>query len=584
MATHRKAPAGTTSPASPAASSGGPSRLTLLALLLPLAFAYFSSQDGNNFLPASVSSIAHDLTSSFDLRSFNTVVPKCPSQPPPRNVGPDWTPLDEPAYKDLAVRRLVGAIQIRTETFDDYGSPFTDPRFDKFTAFHTYLERTFPKVFSTLLVEKPQKFGLLVTYAGKRGHAAATRTGSQVLKPIVLMAHQDTVPVDPGTVAEWEHPPFSGHLDEEGWIWGRGAIDCKNTLLGILSAFERLLEEGFVPERDIILSSGFDEEIGGQQGAHHLAAALKQRYGPNGVAMIVDEGFGGIVHVFDRTFAMFAVAEKGAVSLRLDVASPGGHSSMPPKHTSIGVLAKLISALEDNADQPALRLGSPKVGELQCYAEHGKMKTLFRKSIQSPVLWPRVAQLLSKRDKLSHASLHTTQAVDLISGGVKLNALPESATASINYRIEYTSSVNETVEHASRIIEPLAKKLGLAYDKLGSLGDHVTQNVVRLSIIEHSEFEPAPVTRTEGPTWELIAGTAKHVWPGAIAGPTGMMANTDTKHYWNLTHQIFRFVPATIDQVKGFHTINEAVHVDAHLSAIRFFYKLIRNTEGWQDE
>lgn len=357
-----------------------------------------------------------------------------------------------------------------------------------------------------------------------------------------------------------------------------------------------------VGNRDIILSSSPDEEIGGTRVARHMAATLEERYGGNGVALIVDEGFGGIVNVFDRRFAMFAVGEKGAVSLQLDVASPGGHSSMPPKHTSIGVLAKLISALEDNADQPALRLGSPKVGELQCYAEYGKMGTLFRKSIQSPILWPHVARQLSKRDKLSQAALHTTQAVDLIHGGVKLNALPESATAMINYRIEFTSSVNETVEHTSSVIEPIVKKLGLAYDKLGSNSD-VLQSVVRLSVIDHSAYEPAPITPTEGPTWELMVGTAKHLWPGAIAGPTGMMGESASsllpllypltnqthphrsqhrhqsvlnsrlyihapdadsacanfrQHSWNLTRNIYRFVPATIDQVKGFHTINEA--------------------------
>ncbi|GAA5865590.1 hypothetical protein JCM3774_002060 [Rhodotorula dairenensis] len=563
--------------------TGRPTRWILLALALPLAIAVplavvlLGTTDADKNHPIKLPSFVQELTSSLDLNAVNVVVPACPSQPPALDVGPDWTPLDDPAYKTLAVERLAGAIRAQTETFDDYGSPLTDSRFEKFAEFHAYLENAFPRVFARLQVEKPQKYGLLITYPGKNGHAAL---GSAALKPIVLMAHQDTVPVDPGTIHEWEQPPFSGTLDENGWIWGRGAIDCKNTLLGIFAAFERLLEEGFEPERDIILSSGFDEEIGGSRGARPIAALLEERYGRNGVAMIVDEGFGGIVRIFDRTFAMFAVAEKGAVSLQLDVASPGGHSSLPPKHTSIGILAKLISALEDNAEQPALRIGSPKVGELQCYAEHGKMDTLFRKSIQSPVLWPYVARQLSKRDKLSEAALHTTQAVDLIHGGIKLNALPESAQASINYRIEYTSSVNATIEYTSAIIEPIIQQLGLTYDKLGS-NAHVQQNVVRLSVIDHSAYEPAPVTPTEGPTWDLMVGTTKHVWPEAIAGPTGMMANTDTKHCWNLTNNIYRFIPASYDQVKGFHTINEAVHVDAHLTAIRFFYKLIRNTEGW---
>lgn len=277
-----------------------------------------------------------------------------------------------------------------------------------------------------------------------------------------------------------------------------------------------------MPCRDIVLSSSFDEEIGGTRGAIYIARTLEERYGRDGVALIVDEGFGGIVDVFGRRFAMFAVAEKGAVSLRLEVNSPGGHSSVPPKHTSIGILAKMISALEDHADRPALRLGSPKVGELQCYAEHGEMGALFKRSIQTPILWPSVAKKLAKLDKLSEASLHTTQAVDLIHGGVKLNALPESASASINYRIEYTSSVSATIEHASAIVEPIAKRFGLVFDKLGS-HSHVTQSVARLSIVDHSAYEPAPITKTEGPTWDLIAGTAKHIWPGAIAGPTGMM-------------------------------------------------------------
>lgn len=105
----------------------------------------------------------------------------------------------------------------QTETFDDYGSPLTDSRFEKFADFHAYLEDTFPRVFTRLQVEKPQKYGLLITYPGKNGHAAL---GGAALKPIVLMAHQDTVPVDPGTIHEWEQPPFSGTLDEEGWIWG----------------------------------------------------------------------------------------------------------------------------------------------------------------------------------------------------------------------------------------------------------------------------------------------------------------------------------------------------------------------------
>lgn len=134
---------------------------------------------------------------------------------------------------------------------------------------------------------------------------------------------------------------------------------------------------------------------------------------------MVDEGFGGITPIHGRTFALFATAEKGAVSLKLDVATPGGHASMPAEHTSIGVLAELISTLEKHPDHVKLRTSSPKLAELQCYAEHGDVDKKWKKRLQNPKQWPKLARELS-RDVVSRSTLMTTQAVDLISGGVKM--------------------------------------------------------------------------------------------------------------------------------------------------------------------
>lgn len=144
-------------------------------------------------------------------------------------------------------KALTGTASQPTESYDDFGTPDDDPRIDKFAAFHQYLESTFPRVFSTLQVEKVQKYGLLLTWKAEQ-HGLEKR-----LKPVVLMAHQDVVPVNPGTVDEWTHPPFSGEIDEEGYVWGRGTADCKNTLIGILAALDKLIEEGFKPERYVLL-------------------------------------------------------------------------------------------------------------------------------------------------------------------------------------------------------------------------------------------------------------------------------------------------------------------------------------------
>lgn len=170
------------------------------------------------------------------------------------------------------------------------------------------------------------------------------------LKPLLLLAHQDVVPVDPDTVDEWKYPPYSGHFDGEN-IWGRGSWDDKSVLIGIMyvigsllfqlltpslldqrSAIETLIESDFIPTRTIVLAYGFDEEVSGSQGAGFLAPHLERVYGRNGIAMLVDEG-AGFVDRFGSVLATPGIAEKGFLNTYVKVTAPGGHSSVPPAHT-----------------------------------------------------------------------------------------------------------------------------------------------------------------------------------------------------------------------------------------------------------
>jgi Gly-Xaa carboxypeptidase len=191
--------------------------------------------------------------------------------------------LTSDTFLNKSVARLAGAVRIPTESFDDMGpvkGADADPRWNIFGPFHEYLETTFPLVHHSLKREKVNTHGLLYTWEGSEGKG---------LKPTLLMAHQDVVPVPDATVGSWTHPPFSGFYDGT-FVWGRGASDCKNQLIAILEAVEALLEAGFTPKRTLLLSFGFDEEISGRQGAQHLSQFLVERYGKGGVAVIVDEG------------------------------------------------------------------------------------------------------------------------------------------------------------------------------------------------------------------------------------------------------------------------------------------------------
>lgn len=184
---------------------------------------------------------------------------KCPAQPPALYQGKTWDPLDDPTYAELVAKRLSKAVQINTESFDNLPLNASDPIFDKHYAFSHFLEAEYPKLFSD-----PIKHEFVNTH----GHLFTWQGSNPELQPIVLMAHIDTVPVLPATRDLWTFPPFEGTIsvnateDTPGtWIWGRGSSDCKNSLLGIYGAVERLVPEGFKPERTILIANGFDEEV-----------------------------------------------------------------------------------------------------------------------------------------------------------------------------------------------------------------------------------------------------------------------------------------------------------------------------------
>jgi carboxypeptidase PM20D1 len=202
-------------------------------------------------------------------------------------------PLCLPEISDSAILRLAGAIQIPTVSFED--TTQIDPL--QFIVLHDYLEVNFPNVFSQLKQEKYNRFGLLFEWTGS----------NPKLNPIVLMAHQDVVPVVAG---EWEKDPFSAENDGT-FLWGRGTLDDKGALIAILESVEMLLSDGFRPERTIFLAFGNDEEIGGK-GARAIATALSAK----GVEAeyVLDEGMvitRGMVPMINKPVALIGTSEKG---------------------------------------------------------------------------------------------------------------------------------------------------------------------------------------------------------------------------------------------------------------------------------
>jgi Gly-Xaa carboxypeptidase len=442
--------------------------------------------------------------------------------------------LDSSKFRNESIARMAGAIQIPSESYDDLGPVGEDKRWDTMYDLAAYLERTFPLVYSTLKLEKVNTHGLLFTWKGSE----------ESLKPTVLMAHQDVVPVAESTIDQWTHAPYSGYYDGH-YIWGRGASDCKDSLIAILEAVELLIDAGFQPKRTLILSFGFDEESSGYEGAGHLAPVILERYGENGVAIIIDEG-GGVAEAWGATFAVPAVGEKGYVDVQVIVRMPGGHSSIPPPHNSIGVMSEFITLVEGNLYEPHFNAENPFLQMLQCGAAHGpEFPSEWKDLLDSQGNGNSdkknsLAKAVAESSDLLKYLITTSVAVDIIGGGVKANALPERTTALINHRVNIGDHVSDVKKHLTELASRIADKYNITLHAFND--EDETPSSITLTTSEN-DLEPAPVSPTTvdsiTPYW-VVSGTTRALYGKEMFMAPGIMTgNTDTRYYWGTTRHIF---------------------------------------------
>ena len=364
---------------------------------------------------------------------------------------------------------------------------------------------------------------LVATYP--RFHAIARRTvvgnGTLVyewsgtdasLQPIVLMAHQDVVPVP--QPESWRYPPFSGTM-AEGFIWGRGALDNKTSVIAILEAAESLVAADQRPERSVIFVFGHDEESGGD-GARAAAEWLASR--AIRAAFVLDEGglFLSDNPVTRGPATLIGVAEKGYVTLQLAVHAPGGHSNAPGTRTAVDTLAQAIVAVRSNPF-PARYSGVTRA-MFDALAPHAPFVTRMAIA-NSWLIKPMLVKQLAASPQAA-ATMQTTIAPTMLQGSPKQNVLPSIATATINLRILPGESIESVIEHVR--------------EALGDLP-------VTLSRVGPSS-EPSPIASTRSGGYRLVAGLAAATFDAPIA-PLLMIGVTDSRHMTVLSDDIYRFSP-----------------------------------------
>ncbi|MCB9641002.1 MAG: M20/M25/M40 family metallo-hydrolase [Myxococcales bacterium] len=453
-------------------------------------------------------------------------------------------PLGEvsPVKVDLqaAIQRLSRALQFQTISFQD--TKKMQPA--AFSGLLQHIEKSFPLVHKHLKREVLGGYSLLYTWGGKSKG-----------KPCLFLAHNDVVPIEKGTESVWKMPPFGG-IVKDGYLWGRGALDDKGSVFGILEAVEWLLGKGFQPQHTVYLGFGHDEEVGGLEGARKIAERLRRR--KIRLRFVLDEGLlviRDILSFVKKPVGLIGIAEKGYVSFALEVDGREGHSSMPPPQTAIGLLSSAIHRLE-KAPMPGDLSGPTQM----MFEALGPESSLGMRWLMAN-LWlvrPLLIGQLSKKPS-TNATLRTTLAPTIFHAGSKENVLPAHARAVINLRIH----PNDTIEKVRKYILATIKE------------PRIKLKVLRGGV------EPSVVSSISSQAFLSIQKSIRQAFAKekVIVAPSLMVGGTDSLHFRDLADDVYRFTPWFLNarDLDRLHGSNERISLRNYEQAIQFYVRVMQS-------
>ncbi len=454
-----------------------------------------------------------------------------------RQIQVDIPDLPEPIAG--AAERLAAAIRYPTISLLPIDT-------QAFLAFDTFLAGHFPLTDSLLRRTTIAGLSTILEWPGKQS----------TLSPVLLMAHKDVVPPDSASLEHWTHPPFAGKLDDTT-IWGRGAIDDKGSLMAILESVELLLEEGYQPNRTVFFAFGHDEETGGSAGAAAMARwfadkNIRFEYVLDEGMLLVEDGGGGL----EQPLAVIGIAEKGMLTLNLEVNTEGGHSSRPPAMTAVGILASAINKLQENPFPARLD------GATRLMLDYIGPESPLPNKVALANLWLSKGIIIHQLENNpgTNAMIRTTIAPTIFRAGVKSNVLPARAQASINFRILPGDTPESVGERVEQVIDDPRIQISVE-----GAEDHTP---------------PSPVSSTETLGFRVLEKTIREIFPDAVVAPGLVIAGTDSKHYQELAKGTYRFMPLRLknEELTQFHGNDERISREDYTAMIRFYRQLVLNS------
>ena len=437
-----------------------------------------------------------------------------------------------------AIAHMSKAIQLPTETPND------SFKFDTttFLAYREFLETSYPLIHQNLPRTIIDSFNYIYEWKG---------TDTSIL-PMVLMAHYDVVPVEASAVKLWHAKPYGGEIKDD-YIWGRGVLDDKSSMISILEATEAQLKAGFHPKQTIYLCFGADEESSGY-GAIAVTKYFEKQH--KRFDIVVDEG-GEISTESNKNIkhpiASIGVGEKGYVTLILTAQKEGGHSSVPGEATAIDILSNAV--VKAKAKQMPLRLIAPIKSYIERISSYNED---FIQKMKQSNLWLFKGSILNEMSEEPHSNalVRTTIVPTVFNSGVRDNVIPTFATAYLNSRILPGETPNDVKAFVEKTID---------------------DTNIKVTIYPNYQTMPSPTTDINSKAFKRIEQAINSIVADVVVAPMLMVGATDSRNYRSLSDGVINFTPIT--NGKGYHGIDERMQISDFKKCFNFYTLLIQGSK-----